>query len=447
MKKDLRVGFITTYSGRWPAELPQKRQEEYGAWLKERLGEALVAYPAPANTAPQVNEAIELFQTSRVDLVIMLYGAFTGDDFPVAMADQLNVPMILWAPKEPFYERDTRLFANALVAVTMNAASLHRLEKVCHPVYGDKEQPEIEARVMALVAAYDAIRKMRTTMFGLFGYRPTAFYNSAFDEGLIRRVFGIRMEETDLKVVFDRMEQIDQESVRQDIEALTSQYDTGLVPDGHLENHSKLYFALKELIQEQGYDFASLKCWPEMGQLHTTPCAVMGRLADEGLSISCEGDMDAGLAMILQRYLTGLPPFVTDMINVDEEANTLTFWHCGQPAPSLIDKRDGVIMANHPLAGQGTAFYGALKPGAVTIARFCNIRGVYKLFLVKGEAVPTRRNTKGAMVNVQIQTPVMEFLDRVFKEGIPHHYSLVWQDVATEMRMVAELLGLEVIEL
>ena len=48
---------------------------------------------------------------------------------------------------------------------------------------------------------------------------------------------------------------------------------------------------------------------------------------------------------------------------------------------------------NHPLAGQGTAFYGALKPGKVTVARFCNIDGAYKLFLLRGEAVALDRCT------------------------------------------------------
>ena len=446
MKKKFRVGFITTYSGRWPAELPQHRHEEYGAWLQKRLGNSLVSYPAPVNTNDELEEAITLFGEQKVDLLIMLYGAFTGDDFPAALAEQVDVPLLLWAPKEPYYERDARLFANALVALTMNAASLHRLEKVYHPIYGNKEQPDIEAQVMTLIAAYGAIKKMRHTMFGLFGYRPTAFYNSAFDEGLIRKTFGIRMEETDLKVVFDRMERFGKEVIDQDMAALTNTFDTGKVPAGHLENHSRLYFALKELIKEQGYDYSSIKCWPEMGQLHTTPCAVLGRLADEGMSVSCEGDLDAGIAMVLQHCLTGLPPFVTDMININPEENTLTFWHCGQAAPSLMDEKDGITMENHPLAGQGTAFYGVLKPGIVTIARFCNIRGKYKLFIATGEAVPTTRNTKGIMTNVKIRTPVREFIELLFKEGIPHHYSLVWNDAADQMKMVACLLGIEIIE-
>ena len=43
---------------------------------------------------------------------------------------------------------------------------------------------------------------------------------------------------------------------------------------------------------------------------------VLGRLADDGVHIGCEGDVDAELAQIAENYLTGLPTFITDMINI-----------------------------------------------------------------------------------------------------------------------------------
>ncbi len=66
----------------------------------------------------------------------------------------------------------------------------------------------------------------------------------------------------------------------------------------------------------------------------------------------------------------------------------MTFWHCGNAAPSVHNLSDGVSMCNHPLAGQGTAFWCSLKEGPVTAARFSNIDGQYKLFLLRGTALP-----------------------------------------------------------
>ena len=37
MEKQLNVGFLTTFSGRWPQEVPSQRNKEYGDWLEENL--------------------------------------------------------------------------------------------------------------------------------------------------------------------------------------------------------------------------------------------------------------------------------------------------------------------------------------------------------------------------------------------------------------------------
>lgn len=447
MKSKLNVGFITTVSGRWPRELPCKRLKEYGDWLAAALPDAnLIQFDSIIDSTERIEMAIDSLKKQDVDLVIMLYGAFTGDDVCTAIADRLRVPMILWAPHEPELGGG-RLLANALVALTMNSASLHRLGHKSYPIYGDKEEPEVASRVQSLAAAYGVVKNMKQTLFGLFGYRPTAFYNCAFDEGLIRRTFGIRMEETDLKVVFDLMEQLELEAVLGDKSFVQKNFhllDT--LPAEHYDNHTRLYLALKELVAKQGYDFSAIKCWPEMGELHTTPCAVLGRLADEGVLIACEGDVDAGLAMVAQNCITGKPTFITDLIDVNEKQNYMTFWHCGNAAPSLHNDKYDAIMGNHPLAGQGTAFHTTLKEGAVTVARFCNIGGVYKLLLIRGTAVKTDLYTPGSMVNVQTKTPVKDIIYGMIERGVPHHYSIVWEDVADVMLEIAKILNMEVIE-
>jgi L-fucose isomerase-like protein len=288
---------------------------------------------------------------------------------------------------------------------------------------------------------------MRHTVLGLFGYRPTAFYNSAFDEGLIRRTFGIRMEETDLKTVFDEMEKTDPKELEKDKQLVASTFRFAEnLPQEYKDNHSKLYLALKKLVKQEGYDYCAIKCWPEMGNLKTTPCAVLGRLADANINIACEGDVDATLAMIVQNCITGQANFITDMIDLHEDGNYLTFWHCGNAAPSLHHKEYPTKMGDHPLAGQGTAFYTTLKEGPVTISRFCNIDGVYKLFMVRGMASKTDLYTPGSMVNVVPDAPVNKIMDATLKNGVPHHYSIVWEDVTDIMKMVAEILGIEVIQ-
>ncbi len=447
-RKKLHLGFLVTVSGRWPRELPERRLADYGAWVKETFPQAEVTvFPRLVCTKGDVEDCVSAFRAAGADLVLSVYGAFTGDDVCCAMADSLRVPVILWAPREEAWVRQDRLYANALCSAAMNGASLMRIGAPHHILYGNKEEDRVKEELSDLVDAYTVRKSLRGMTLGLFGYRPTAFYNCAFDEVVIRRTFGINIEETDLKVVFDQMAALPEEEVRAEMERTSKAWDTSALPEGHLENHARLLLTLRELMPRQGYDYAAIKCWPEMGNLHTTPCAVLGRLADEGLNIFCEGDVDAGLAAAVQHQFTGRPPFICDLINLDEGENTLTFWHCGNAAPSLHDEGDGVTMCNHPLAGQGTAFWCALKPGPVTAARFTNLGGEYRLFLLRGEAVPTVRCTRGSMVNVRVGTPVLEVLRNIAEQGMSHHYSLVWEDTAARMEGLAKVLGVPVVRL
>ena len=126
-KEKLNVGLIVTLSGRWPRELPIRRHAEYTAWAKETLTDMNLVMPDHVLTTPdEVNSAISEMRRQQVDAVVMVYGAFTGDDIAASIVQKMDVPLILWAPYEPPYEREQRLWANALCAMTMNAAALGR---------------------------------------------------------------------------------------------------------------------------------------------------------------------------------------------------------------------------------------------------------------------------------------------------------------------------------
>lgn len=85
--------------------------------------------------------------------------------------------------------------------MTMNVAALRRLGVSCHTAYGSREEDQVQGKVQNLLIVYGVVKSLKHTTLGLLGYRPTAFYNCAFDEGLIWRTFGVKIEETDLKMV------------------------------------------------------------------------------------------------------------------------------------------------------------------------------------------------------------------------------------------------------
>lgn len=59
---------------------------------------------------------------------------------------------------------------------------------------------------------------------GLLDVTAAPFYNSAFDEGLIYKTFGIPMEETDLKLAFNSMESIESSKIKEDVNKMKKEY-------------------------------------------------------------------------------------------------------------------------------------------------------------------------------------------------------------------------------
>lgn len=448
MKQALNVGLMVTKSGRWPQELPQKRLGEYSAWMHDNLPEANVVVPEHVLTTPdEVFETIDRFRSALVDVVVMVYGAFTADDIAAAVKQRMGVPLILWAPHEPPFHPHERLWANALCAMTMNVSALKRLGYDCHTVYGDPQEDVAGGKVVRLLKGYALKKALSGMHIGLFGYRPTNYYVSTFDEAAIRQTFGMTLNATDLQVVQAEMDALPEQAVREDMRLVQDSWDTRGLPEGHLELHSRSYLAIQKIMADQGYDFAAIKCWPEMTAMHIQPCAVLGRLLSNGLTVACEGDVDAGITQVMQQKLTGKTPFIADLIDMDETENTLTFWHCGNAAPQLHSPKYPCTLCNHPLIGQGSAFWTALRPGKVTVARLHNDHGSYKLALMRGEALDRERTTRGCMCFVKVQRPVRAVIEELLSRGIPHHYVLVWDDCYDAMKQAAELMDISVIEI
>ena len=47
----------------------------------------------------------------------------------------------------------------------------------------------------------------------------------------------------------------------------------------------------------------------------------------------------------------------------------------------------------------------------------------------------------------KVERPVRDVIEGIIEEGVPHHYSIVWEDVADRMKAVCGLLKIPVIEL
>ena len=444
--KKIKLGFITTVSGRWPLALPNERHANYCKWLKDTFPKvSIVCSNGIVVNTDEVEIVVEKFRVEDIDIVVILIGAFTSDIICTEVAEKINVPIILWALPEPPFDGD-RIISNGLVSATMNQSALKRLGFKSHFVYGNVDDDRCVKEISTYIRIYSAYKKLKNTYLGLIGYRPTGFYSSQFNEVLIRKTFGINMEEFDLIHLMNTAKQIAEEDIEKDMKSFESSIQCLGLTNEYLKNHSKLYLGLKKIIDDNKFDGLALRCWPELGFMKCTPCGVISRLADDGVIIGCEADVDATVSMLIQNYLTDKMVFMCDLIDINEKDNTALFWHCGQAGRKLHSTRKNACARDHSLAGQGIVIEGTLKTGFVTICRMSQIGNKYKLFLARGEVIPIGRVVRGVVANVKMDKPVRDVIYTIAEEGIPHHYSIVWEDIYDDMKFFAKNMEIEIIE-
>ena len=150
--------------------------------------------------------------------------------------------------------------------------------------------------------------------------------------------FGVEIIYIDGALILDRANIIDSERLAAFMARLGEA--TGGLPDdpsGVLRRQVSYYLALKDIADEEGIDFLSVKCQPEFSDRYSCLCFVPTFLPLpydlEGeknmVPVSCEGDFFASMAAYLLMLLSGKPPLFADFIIPLYEENLLALQNCG----------------------------------------------------------------------------------------------------------------------
>jgi L-fucose isomerase-like protein len=88
-----------------------------------------------------------------------------------------------------------------------------------------------------------------------------------------------------------------------------------------------------------------------------------------------------------------------------------------------------------------------LKPGRVTLARMSQSRGMHRVVIGGGQMIRQPLAFHGTSGVIRFDRPVDDVMTTVLDEGLEHHFGIVYADVRNELRALAALLGLPVVEL
>ena len=192
------------------------------------------------------------------------------------------------------------------------------------------------------------------------------------------------------------------------------------------------------------------RCWPDFFTSFGTPvCAVLAMLNDLGVAASCEADVCGALSMYLGMKLSGKAVFFGDPVSLDETENTVTFWHCGTAACSLAREDTGACVDVHCNRKIGpTLDFGCAGAKQATVFRISKDEaGNFRFLLAKGEALDKPKQFLGTSSVVKLDRDAKEFVYETVTKGLEPHFVVVYDDVVETLKVLAQMLGLEVLEI
>ena len=398
-----------------------------------------------------------------IDVVMVLQGTFCDSSMIVAIADRLDVPIVVWS----FPEARTggRLRLNSLCGANLAAYVLRRRGNAAEFVHADPATAGAAVRVeraLELAAAAEPappavpvgavtdteLGRRIVSMFsgdriGVIGEPPPGFEPCDGDPVRLHELTDIDVDNVSIDVLFEHADAVE-DPVRQ---AATRRVRDSMSVDDDvaaagLDESVALYGGLRRLAADHGWTAVATRCWPEcMATYGGAVCTPMAMLTENGIPAVCEADMYGAATALILHHVAGTDPFLADLVDVDDVDDTSVLWHCGVGSTNLADPTVPVVAITHPNRHRALANQFALRPGRVTIARLSQAEGSVRLVIGGGEMLRRPRPFQGTCGVLRWDEPVSDVLATILGAGLEHHMGVVYGDHRSALAALADEWG------
>jgi len=418
-------------------------------------------------SADELAPVIETLEAAPLDRVVVLQASFADAGMVQRLAAAIDAPFLLWGFPEARWGGRPRL--NSLCGINLAAHALGRLGTAFNYLYAAPDEAEalekalarpaldapeavdvIDADPVAEAEAADVLNALHGARIGLVGCHPDGFETCRYDEAWLARELGVTIEAIDLANLFARARELSEDDltpIRQRV-AGALEGVAALEDQAAVEGTLRLYETMARLARAHRLEGMAVRCWPEsFTEMGCAFCGAMAWLNEDQVPAACEADIHGDITNLILQALAAEPPWVVDLVDMEDAGNTGVVWHCGLAPSSMADpdvKPRADLHANRrkPLL---QAF--PLKPGRITLARLSWARNEPKLVIGAGEMVKAPMSYSGTSGVVRFDRRVDEVLDRLMGLGLEHHVSFAYGEHRPALRALAGRLRLPVVEL
>lgn len=382
------------------------------------------------------------------DLIILQNNTFANSDYAAEVLRKFDCPILLWTLREPVIDGG-RLRLNSLTGAYSAGNLFHHLgrEKFEY-IFGGPLEENVKSHINAMIRAAKVRKELRSLNIAAIGQTPQGFGFGRALDAEITRAFGAKLESIEVRELMNKAKTYKEEDY-QDLMVESRARMVGLdkLPPQNVDAYLRLYKAYKEFVESKNIKAIASRCWPDFFTEYGTPvCGVLGMLNENMVAASCESDLYGAITMYVGMQLSNGPVFFGDPVSLNEEENTVTYWHCGTAACSLARQDTGAEMGVHPNRKIGPTMEFGCKPAEdVTVFRIGRKPdGNFRFFIATGAALDMPKQFLGTSVVVKTDSNALDLVNQSVKDGWEPHFAVVYADVAKELEILSNILGMEV---
>jgi len=382
------------------------------------------------------------------DLVILQNVTFANSAFATEVFKRFNAPLCLWTLREPIIDGG-RLRLNSLTgAFSAGFAHYNMQTGSFQYIFGSPDEKQIQQTLSKIIHAAKIKHEMKDMNLLMIGHTPQGFgFGRALDLEMAK-TFGVNLLSIESRELTQLARNLkDEDTVLASKQAHEKMVGLDKTEPKNKVDFLKLFAVYQSYIEKNNIKAIASRCWPDFFTDYGTPvCSVLGMLNDQNVAAACEADAYGALSMYIGQQLTNIPTYLGDPVSIDENENTMTFWHCGTAACSLARKETGALTGVHPNRKIGPTMEFGLRPSKkATIFRIGRKPdGTFRFFLAKGKNLDKPQQFLGTSMVVKVENNVKHMLTQMVKSGWEPHFAVLYDDVIEELTILAEMLNIEI---
>lgn len=440
---DTKIIYLPIGRKTFDLEVAEEYRKESLLWLKDHC-EKVYAPDEILTSVEELNNFLKEISGKSIDVILYQCVTFADAEFIMNTINQFSQSVIVWSVREPSVGGRLRL--NSLTGGNSTCHTLKVHKRPFRFVFGNPDETDLQNRLLTGLKVESLVKKLSLLTIGVVGEHPPGFYFSGTNEEELGAITGVNIHHIDLLDAFEKCIELPEKEWIQAIDRAEKQVVGLQRNDEAVKKFAQFSTYIRQYIEKNGINALAIRCWPDFfNELGAAACSTLSQFTEDGIVSSCESDIHGSITMYMLQEFGGGAPYLGDLVHVNEENNSVTFWHCGAGAYSLANPNTGPKTGVHPNRKMGFTLEFGLKSGFVTIARLSKLSDGYRLFVMTGEALDTPQQFSGTSVEVALRDNCLETVYQVMEEGLEPHFAIVYADVKKELIDLGKRLDIETV--